>query len=440
MNASPPARQRALPLLAALVFASTGNAADWPQWRGPQRDGVWRETGLLESIPEGGFKVRWKQPAALGYAGPAVADGRVYLFEYEKAEGEIENNPGSRVVLQGTERLRCLDARTGDELWRHEYNRPYNVSYPNGPRCTPTVDGDRVYTLGTEGDLLCLRTDDGEVLWSKSFSEEFGAETHLWGHSAHPLVVGELLYCIVGGEGSVAVAFDKLTGEERWRSLSAYEPGYCPPTVIGGELVVFHPEAVVGLEPTTGNQRWSVPIRPSYGMSIAQPVPFGDALFASGFRASVAFRPSGGQPEVLWAGTPKTSVSSSNVTPMFDGAAIYGVDGDDSALVAVDPESGERLWQTQVPVLARNERGRHGTAFIVRQGETDRYWLFNESGELILARLTPEAYEELGRQPLLKPTSDAFGRPVVWSHPAFAQGAVFARNDEQIVCVELRSD
>ncbi|MEM9352362.1 MAG: PQQ-binding-like beta-propeller repeat protein [Planctomycetota bacterium] len=440
MNALRQAQTWAAPLLAALVIAATANAADWPQWRGPERDGVWRESDLVESMPEGGLKTRWQMPADLGYAGPAVADGRVYLFEYEKRAGEITNNPGSRDELDGVERLRCLDAATGEELWRHEYDRPYNVSYPGGPRCTPTVDGDRVYILGAEGDLRCLRTDDGKLLWSKSFPNDYGAETPLWGHSAHPLVVGDLLYCIVGGEGSVAVAFDKLSGEERWRKLSAYEPGYCPPTLVDGELVVFHPEAVVGLTPATGDHQWSVPIRPNYGMSIAQPIVVGDALFATGYGASVSFRIAGGEPDVLWAGTPKTSVSSANATPIYDGRAIYGVDANDSILVAVDPATGKRLWETKAPTLGEGGRGRHGTVFAVRQGETDRYWLFNETGELILARLTPEAYEEVGRQTILEPTSDSFGRPVVWSHPAFAQGAVFARNDEQVVCVELRAE
>jgi len=344
------------------------------------------------------------------------------------------------------ERLRCLNSTTGNELWRHEYNRNYHVSYPSGPRCTPTVDGNRVYILGAEGDLKCLHTDNGKVVWSKSFSKDYGVETPIWGHSAHPLVDGDTVYCIVGGEGSVVVAFDKRTGVERWRALSAYEPGYCPPSLINihgkTQLVIFHPKAISGLNPTSGEVFWSVPIEPSYGMSIAQPLLAGDRLFVSGYNKSVCFvlPVVAGEPEVLWAGTPKTSISSANASPLFDGEAIYGIDANDSALVAVNPATGERFWQSKEPTLGKDGRGRHSTTFIVRQGKSDRYWLFSEQGDLILARLRAAGYEELGRQRILEPTGEAFGRSVVWSHPAFAERAVFARNDKEIVCVDLSAE
>lgn len=431
----------------SLPLGSVTHADDWPQWRGPQRDGVWHEAGIRDDLPTEKLPERWRIPVALGYAGPAVADGKVFLFEYEKTAGTITNNAGGEDELEGKERLRCLDAATGKELWRHEYDCPYKISYPSGPRCTPTVDGDRVYTLGAEGDLKCLQTADGAVVWAKSFQEEFGAETPHWGHSAHPLVDEGLIYCMVGGEGSTVVAFDKMTGEEKWQALTAYEPGYCPPSMIrhNGEkqVLIFHPKAVVGLNPASGAVSWSVPIEPSYGMSIAQPAVALDGednrVFASGYNDSVLFQlPNGpGDPEILWSGTPKTSISSANASPFFADQAIYGVDANDSALVAVDPANGQRFWQTKQPTIGEDGRGRHGTVFVVRQGETDRYWLFGEQGDLILARLTPDRYEELGRQRILEPTGEAFGRSAVWSHPAYADRAVFARNDKELVCVEL---
>lgn len=439
-------------LLALSCLTATASAADWPQWRGSQRDGVWRESGLRDAIPAAGLPDAWRVPVALGYAGPAVADGRVYLFEYERTDGEITDRPGDRDKLSGSERVRCLDSATGDELWRHEYARDYYVSYPSGPRCTPTVDGDRVYTLGAEGDLRCLRVADGSVVWSKFFPDDFDAPTPLWGHSAHPLVAGDTLYCLVGGEGSVVVAFDKLTGAEKWRALSTpslkNEVGYCPPTMIEREgvpqLVVFHPEAACGLDPATGELLWSVPIQPSYGMSIAQPLPLGNKLFVTGYGGVSAFftlPERGAEPEVLWAGEPKTSASSANASPIADatGGAIYAVEANGSSLVAIDPASGERLWETQRPTLGKEgrDRARHGTAFAVREGQSDRYWLASETGDLILARLTREAYEEVGRVRLLEPTGNAFGRPVLWSHPAFAERAVFARNDKELVRVSL---
>lgn len=448
------------PCLVLLLTATAGPASanDWPQWRGAGRDAVWREEGIVRSLPEGELDYTWRVPCALGYAGPAVADSRVYLFEYERADGTITDNPGARDKLSGVERLRCLASETGEEMWRYEYDRPYFISYPSGPRCTPTVDGDRVYILGSEGDLACLKTADGSVVWKKSFVDDYNAPTPQWGHSAHPLVDGDTLYCLVGGEGSVAVAFDKFTGEEKWRALSTpsinNEVGYCPPTMIYGQLVVFHPEGVAGLEPMTGKVRWSVPMRPSYGMSIAQPLPVSvsgigaHALFVTGYGGvSVCLKlPVGGEDaEVIWSGKAKTSVSASNSSPIASGETdglVFGVDANSSSLCLLSMEDGERLWQTQKPILGTDarSRARHGTVFPVRQGDTDRFWLAAETGDLILARLAPEKYEELGRKRLLEPTGDAFGRPVWWSHPAFAEKSVFARNDKEIVRVNLAAE
>lgn len=445
-------------LVLLLVSSATlATAADWPHWRGPRHDAVWREEGITKSLPEGDLDYTWRVPCALGYAGPSVADGRVYLFEYERSEGTITDNPGARDKLEGVERLRCLASETGEELWRHEYGRPYFVSYPSGPRCSPTVDDDRVYILGAEGDLKCLKTADGSVVWEKSFVDDYNAPTPQWGHSAHPLVDGDTLYCLVGGEGSVAVAFDKFTGEERWRALSApsinNECGYCPPTMIHDQLVVFHPEGVAGLEPATGMVRWTVPMKPAYGMSIAQPLPVavtgkGRALFVSGYggvSVCLGFPADGEEAEVIWGGKAKTSVSSANASPIASAESdglVFGVDANSSSLCLLSMDNGDRIWQSRMPTLGSDERtrARHGTAFLVRQGDTSCFWIASETGDLILANLTSEGYEERGRKRLLEPTGDAFGRPVWWSHPAFADKSIFARNDKEIVRVNLAAD
>jgi outer membrane protein assembly factor BamB len=216
-------------------------------------------------------------------------------------------------------------------------------------------------------------------------------------------------------------------------------------------LVVFDPAEACGLDPASGEVLWSVPIEPDYGMSIAQPLPLGDRLFVTGYGGndgpSVFFSipDKGGDPKVIWSGKPKTSASSANASPIAgpDGRAIYAVEANGSSLVAINIENGERLWETQEPTLGKKDgrdRARHGTVFVVRQGETDRYWLTSETGHLILAKLTPEGYEEISRQPLVEPTGDAFGRPVLWSHPAFADKAVFARNDKELVRVNLAAE
>lgn len=437
------------PLPVAVCFATllTGlcpaSAEDWPQWMGPQRDGVWRESGVVSKLPAGGAPVKWTAPVAYGYAGPAVADGKVFLFDYVLDSGEVANKPSRRDQLTGAERLTCFDSATGDIVWRKQYDRNYLVSYGGGPRCTPTVDGDRVYTLGAEGDLVCWSVSDGSEVWRVSFKGAFGAETPVWGHSAHPLVVGDTLYCVAGGPGSVAVAFDKATGDVKWKALSASEPGYCPPTLINhagvDQLLIWHPESLNSLNPETGEVYWSLAIKPAYGMSIAAPQKQGDKLFVSAI-GNVALlidlaedKPAA---EVVWSGGGKRGLRAVNATPLMGPGVIYGVDCETSELMAVSMDDGERLWATKKPTFG-NGRGRHGTAFLVRQEASGAYFLFSEQGDLITADLSPEGYNETGRQKLLEMTSSSFGRPVVWTHPAFAERSVFARNDKELVCVDL---
>jgi outer membrane protein assembly factor BamB len=216
---------------AFLLFPAISQA-DWPQWLGAERDGIWRETGIIQSFPDDGPRVLWRVSAGYGYSSPTVADGKVYLSDYVVEEGEIMNNPSGRSPLKGRERVRCFDAETGREIWSHSYEEPYFISYPGGPRSTPTVADGKVYALGAEGRFLCLDADSGEVVWEQDWKEEFKIESPIWGFSAHPLVAGDTLYALVGGEGSVAVAFHKDTGEVKWKALSAAEPGYCPPTLI----------------------------------------------------------------------------------------------------------------------------------------------------------------------------------------------------------------
>jgi outer membrane protein assembly factor BamB len=429
-------------LLAVLLFLAPTRADDWPQWLGPNRDSVWREKGVVQRFPEQGLAVQWRAPVALGYAGPAVADGKVYVMDYLRRTGEIRNNPGGRDRLEGAERVLCLAADTGKVIWKHEYDRPYNFSYPGGPRCTCTIDDGKVYALGAEGNLWCLDAEKGRVIWSKDFAEDYGAETPFWGHAAHPLVDGEVLYCVVGGEGSVAVAFEKNTGRELWRSLSSRDQGYCPPTMIehagGKQLLIWHSESVNSLDPKSGEVHWSVPLKPSYGMSIATPRKLGPYLFVTGYGdAGVLLRLDDTKPaaEIVWRGEPKMAMYCATSTPFLEAGMIYGCDIKTSALMGVRMEDGQRLWQTLEPTLGGTRRDRYGTAFLVKH--EDRFFLFNETGDLILARLSPQGYQETDRFHVLEPTNHTFGRPVVWSHPAFADKCVFARNDQELVCVNL---
>ncbi len=424
-----------LPLCASL-------ADDWPQWLGANRDSVWRETGIVDRFPSEGLPIKWRAPVALGYSGPAVANGRVYLMDYVLRSGKVINNADGRDRLEGSERVLCLDAGTGRLIWKHEYDRPYHISYP-GPRCTPTIDGDRVYALGAEGNLSCLDAASGRPIWSKDFVKDFGARTPFWGVAAHPLVHGNTLYCVVGGKGSVAVAFDKRTGTELWRALSASEPGYCPPTLIehaGREqLLIWHAESLNSLDPQTGKVFWTVPLKPHGGMAIAAPRKLGPYLLATAdgeVGALLKLTDTPPAAEVVWRGQAKTAVYCCNSTPFLEDQMIYGCDARSGALMGVRLEDGERLWQTFAPTIGGTRRAQYGTAFLVKH--ESRFFLFSETGDLILAQLSSQGYEEINRFHVLEPTNHSFGRPVIWSHPAFAQRCLFARNDKELVCVDLQ--
>ena len=159
-----------------LTFAVCGcvsvSADDWPQWMGPERDNVWRENGLIKQFPDGGPDVLWRTPVAGGYAGPAVANGRIFVTDYVTSDNVKVSN-FDRKEFTGTERIICLQEATGKVLWTHEYPVKYSISYPAGPRCTPCIDMERVYTLGADGNLICFDVRSGDVIWSKDLKKEY---------------------------------------------------------------------------------------------------------------------------------------------------------------------------------------------------------------------------------------------------------------------------
>jgi outer membrane protein assembly factor BamB len=452
-----PARLAGLAVL-ALLGGAAARADDWPQWLGPKRDGVWRETGILDKFPAGGPKVRWRTPVGGGYAGPAVVGGRVYVTDRVLARGA--SNPKSafdKSRVAGSERVLCLGEKTGEVLWKHEYECAYQVSYGSGPRTTPVVHGGKVYTLGAMGDLLCLDTADGKVLWSKNFPRDFGAPVPMWGFAANPLLDGNRLICLVGGKDHVVVAFDKDTGKEVWHALSAAEIGYAAPVLIewGGkrQLIVWHPEAVNSLDPETGSVYWTqrFPARGQLkaGMAIATPR-FQDGLLlvTAFYNGALMLKLDADRPgaQVLWQIGGRGEMPDQTralhavmATPFIKGGYVYGVDSY-SELRCLNAQTGERLWMTRQPTT-RGQELRWGNAFLVEQD--GRFFLFNELGDLIIARLDPKGYHEVGRAHVLEPTNGMARMPgqgprlVVWSFPAFADRCLFARNDREIVCVDL---
>jgi outer membrane protein assembly factor BamB len=427
------------------MYASIARAEDWPQWNGNLRTGEITTAGWLTEIPGNGLKKLWQASVAGGYSGPAVADGRVYVSDYVKSSGQSTNNPGGRDKLTGTERIQCFDAQSGKVLWTHQYDRAYELSYPAGPRVTPTVDQGLVYFLGAEGDMTCLTADRGQVVWNFSFKERYQTQAPMWGYSAAPLVLGDQLICLAGGSGSLVVSLDKKTGKEKWRALSGKEIGYCPPTLIRAagvdQLLIWEPQSLHGLNPNDGKVLWSTPLVPKYEMSIAAPVISGDLLYVSGIgEVGSMFRLKSDAPgvEVLWVGNPKNAVYCANSTPVFEGQYLYGCDCGKGTMNCVRSSDGHRMWETFAPTAGGDRRASHGTAFLSKM--KDRYYIFSETGDFIIARLSPEKYDEIGRQKVIEPTNECFGRSVVWSYPAYANRSLYVRNDRELVCYSLARD
>lgn len=426
-------------LYSLLLILSVGvcHADDWAQWMGPQRDNIWRESGIIEKFAEGGPKVLWRTPIDGGYSGPAVANGRVFITDYV-TEGNVKVGNFQRDEFTGTERVICLDEATGKEIWKHEYPVKYTVSYPSGPRCTPNVEDDRVYTLGSEGHLFCFNLADGKIIWQKDLKKEYKTKAALWGYSAHPLIDGDNLLTLAGGEGSHIVALDKMTGQEKWRSSTSKEQGYSPPTIIEyagvRQLVLYRPDAISAVNPDDGTEYWSVPYEATSGSIIMSPIVLGEYLYVAGYsNKNLLLKLSSDKPGVTEVWRDKRNIICPvNVQPFAIDDVVYGFD-QKGVLRAVKIPSGERLWETQ-DVIGKRPAGSE-TAFLVKH--EDHFWLFNELGELIIAKITPEGYTEIDRAKVIEQSNLAFGREVVWSMPAFANKHAYIRNDNEIICVDL---
>src|SRR5438093_390618 len=245
--------------LACIVLQRPAEADDWPQWRGPHRDGISAEKGWSTHWPAGGPKQLWKAKAGVGYSSMAVSNGRLYTMG-NTAE---------------TDHVLCLDANTGNEIWRHSY--PCASRDPNGyhgTRCTPAVDGGRIYTVSREGHLFCLDAANGKAIWSKNYQTDFGARIPKWGFATSPLVDGELLVVEMGGRGTSVLAFNKATGQDVWKAGNDRAAYSSPVTFILDRqrgVAVLTASALVGLNLKDGKELWRFPWKTSFDVNAATP-------------------------------------------------------------------------------------------------------------------------------------------------------------------------
>ena len=433
------------------VFVISGftdaRADDWPQWRGPGRDGVWRETGVVEKLPGAGgeIPIKWRAPIGSGYSGPTVADGRVYVTDCVFEPRNVE-------------RVHCFDAASGRPVWSHTYETDYGgIGYQAGPRASVLVHDGKAYSLGAVGDLYCFDAATGNVLWRHDLKSEHEIAMPIWGIAASPIIEGDLLIVMAGGKDATLIAFDRTTGEERWRALSD-GANYSAPIVIeqAGRrvLIAWTAQRIVALDPRNGELVWEHPYPPAkMPLGAPSPVYHNGYLYFTGFYdGSLMLRPHADRmgAEVVWHRRGQSERATDALhsiisTPYLAGDHIYGVDSY-GELRCLDLATGDRIWEDRTAV----PENRWATIHFVHHEPSERIFMFNEKGDLIIARLSPRGYQEISRAKLLEPTDEQIknrreqgvGRRgiVLWSHPAYANRHIFARNDRELVCASLTAE
>lgn len=410
--------------LVALMATVAVWADDWPQWRGPNRDSVWNESGILETFPPGGLKTLWRAPVGIGFSSPVVANGRVYVTDSELAK------PKAR------ERVQAFDALSGKQVWCHAYDVTYPESafdekYPRGPISTPIVAGGRIYTWGPAGILLCLDALKGDAVWQRDIQKEF-ANTYL-DSAGSPLIEGNLLIVPVGAKPNACIiAFDKNTGQEIWKSLDE-QPSASSPIVVnpGGkrQLIVWTPQAVTALDPATGTTYWREPLNTTQDATVSTPVYHNGHLLVGGLMLQLASeKPTA---KVIWPKSRATArrILSDTSTALFRDDYIYSARSA-GEFVCLEASTGNQLWETDKVTDSKSGASVHVTA------NGDTALLYNDRGELIRARLTPQGYQEISRTRVLEPPA-TWNRKCAWAAPAYSNRRIYARTSRELVCASL---
>ena len=390
----------------ALLLASTAFADDWPQWRGPQRTGISTETGWLDAWPASGPPILWKAEVGVGFSSVVVADRRVYTI------GHSEEND---IVY-------CLDADKGTVLWHHRYESELGDKFfEGGPTSTPTVDGNRVYTIGRWGDVFCFDAASGKVVWSVNLQKDGGFPPPSWGFGGSPLVHESLLVLNVGDAG---VALDKATGKVVWKS-AATECGYSTPLPLrrGADTLILigSAKSYVAVDAKTGREAWRVKWITQYGVNAADPVVNGDSAFiSSGYQKGGAVVHFGnGRPEIQRPS--RVLRTQMNPAVLIDGH-LYAIDGDTTektSLKCVEYATGAEKWA--VPVTGSGAVAAADGKLLVLSG----------TGELMVAPASPAAFAPTARAKVIG------GK--CWTVPVLANGRIYCRNAEgQVVCVDVR--
>ncbi|HKZ81797.1 MAG TPA: PQQ-binding-like beta-propeller repeat protein [Pyrinomonadaceae bacterium] len=396
----------AIILVCLCTQAAAQAAGDWPQWRGPNRDGISKETGLLKQWPTQGPLLVWKASGAgRGYSSMAISNGRLFTMGLR----------GDR------EFVIALDVATGKEVWAVAHGGAYRDSRGDGPRGTPTVDGDKLYALGGNGDLSCLEAKTGRTVWAMNILKKFGSENISWGISESPLVIGEKLLVNAGAAGASIVALNKKDGSLIWKSQSdkaGYSSGV--PVTVGKnmQVVFFTQERALGLDPNDGKLLWEYPRPANDVANVATPVVKGNRVFISSDYGTgaglVEIKADGKASEVYFTKEMRNHHSSS----VLVGDYLYGFSS--SILMAMRFDTGEIAWR---------DRSVGKGSLVYADGHL---YCFSENGVVGLVEATPEGYRETGRFRIQQDSLPT------WTHPVVAGGRLYLRDQDTIYAFDVR--
>ncbi len=429
-------------LPADLWTRKTGD--DWPRFLGPQGNSVSTEKGIIAPWPAKGLRVVWHKQTSVGYGMPTISRGRLFLFDRRKNVG----------------RLLCLKAETGEFLWKFEYPTDYvdKYGYDEGPRCSPIVDGGRVYIFGAEGKLHCLAVADGKPLWKVDTRADFGVIQNYFGVGSTPVIEKDLLIAQVGGSpkgseeesftdlkgnGSGVVAFDKYTGKVRYKFTDELASYSSPVLATIGErrwCFVFARGGLIGFDPATGKVDFHFPWRSSKVESVnaSNPVVVGDRIFLSECYSTGAalLKVKPGGYDILWKEGERTRVKKLAchwMTPIFHDGFLYGSSGrhtEEAELRSIELETGKVAW---------SEPGLTRSSLLMVDGH---FICLGEDGTLHLLKVNPKKYEQVSQMIVRDPENTAEDAPSLlhhpcWAAPILAHGLLYVRGHDQLVCLEL---
>ena len=406
-------------LVLGLTLTVSGlRTADWPQWRGPNRDDHSPDTGLLKQWPKEGPKLLWmSKEVGLGYGGYSIVGRQLFTV------GLRDNK----------EFLLALDANTGKELWAAPIGAKYGEEHGDGPRMTPTVDGDRVYALGALGGLICANTADGKIVWQKSLVSDLGGGKPYWGYTESPLVIGDKVLCTPGGSQGTMAALNKLTGETLWRTTDLTDPtDYSSPILIAhaghAQVVQLVRKRVFGVDPESGKVLW----KSDYPGKVAViPTPIhhdGQIYVTSGYETgcqSVKLSADGNSVETVYANNKVMKYHHGGVV-LVDGR-LYGY-SDGGGWVCQDFKTGKEVWSSK-------SFGKGAVTY----ADGMLYCVAEDTGEVALAEASPTGWSEKGRFQLAPLSTQRKREGKVWNHPVVLNGHLYLRDQENLFCFDVKS-